>query len=396
MVVLVVAACSGQTAPIPSPSRSAISTQTPTRPSATSTPTPTANPVSSCAERVLAGMTVDQRIGQLFLMGLADDRLGAAELAAIRTRHVGSVWFTARTTVGVAGVRRIADAVQAEASSAATARVGFFVAANQEGGLIQALTGPGFSRIPSAVEQGKIDPAVLERDALAWAGELRDAGVNLDFAPVFDVVPPGSDETNQPIGVLRREYGHDPETAGAHAAAFVRAVEQGGVATTAKHFPGLGRVAGNTDDVADVVDDVTTATDPYLESFRTGIAANVPFVMVALATYTKIDPDHLAAFSPGIMVQLLRDDLGFRGVVMSDDLGATEAVKDIPAGQRAVDFLLAGGDLIVSKTAEATVAMTVATTARIVADPAFKSRVDDAALRILEAKEAAGLLPCSG
>jgi beta-N-acetylhexosaminidase len=341
-------------------------------------------------------MTGGQRVGQLFLMGLENDRLGPAELAAIRDQHVGSVWFTTRTTAGVAGVRLITDTVQAEATEAATARVGFFVAANQEGGLIQALTGPGFAVIPSAVDQGKIAPVTLEQDALTWGREMAAAGVNLDFAPVFDVVPPGGDATNQPIGVLRREYGHNPETAGAHAASFVRGMTAAGVATTAKHFPGLGRVAGNTDDTANVVDDTTTATDPYLDSFRTGIAADVPFVMVALATYTRIDPDHLAAFSPRVIDGMLRDDLGFTGVVMSDDLGATAAVATIPAGQRAIDFLAAGGDFVVSKTAAATVAMVDSVAAQAAADPAFASRVDDAALRILAAKETAGLLDCPG
>jgi beta-N-acetylhexosaminidase len=339
-------------------------------------------------------MITGQRIGQLFLMGLEANRLGQAELAAIRDQHVGSVWFTTRTTLGVAGVRRTTDAIQAEATEAATARVRFFVAANQEGGLIQALRGPGFAVIPSAMDQGKLAPATLERNALTWGREMADGGVNLDFAPVFDVVPPGGEATNQPIGVLRREYGSDPATAGDHAAAVVRGLTRAGVATTAKHFPGLGRVVGNTDDTADVVDDVTTATDPYLASFRTGIAAGVPFVMVALATYTRIDPDHLAAFSPLVIEGLLRRDLGFTGVVMSDDLGVAAAVATIPAGRRAVDFLLAGGDFVVSKTAEVTVAMVEAVTARAEVDPTFASRVDEAALRILEAKAVAGLLPC--
>jgi len=92
---------------------------------------------------------------------------------------------------------------------------------------------------------------------------------------------------------------------------------------------------------------------------------------------------------------LLRGDLGFRGVVMSDDLGATAAVASVPPGQRALEFMLAGGDLVVSKTVPATVAMIAALQARAAADPTFAARVDDAALRILEAKDAAGLLPCS-
>jgi beta-N-acetylhexosaminidase len=343
----------------------------------------------------MTGMSLAQRIGQLFLLGLANDRLGPAEIGAIRDQHVGSVWFTATTSIGVAGVRAVADAVQAQASSKSTAGVRFFVAANQEGGLIQALRGPGFSPIPSALIQGGLTPATLTVDARRWGRQLLAAGVNLDFAPVADVVPPGTDATNQPIGVLKREYGHDPLTAGSHAAAFVAGMTEAGVATTAKHFPGLGRVADNTDFAAGVVDDVTTVDDPYLASFRAAIGAGVPFVMVALATYTRIDPAHLAAFSPLVMGSLLRDDLGFRGVVMSDSLTAA-AVATMPLGQRALDFLLAGGDLIVARSATATVAMVAAVEARAATDPSFAARVDEAVLRILEAKQSAGLLPCAG
>ena len=362
----------------------------------TSTPQASATAQRSCAQQVLSRMSTAQRIGQLFLLGLADDRLGSSEIRAIRDGHVGSVWFTATTSIGVIGIREVADAVQAQVSAAATADVGFFVAANQEGGRIQALRGPGFSTIPSALDQGGVSPGTLTTDAKGWGEELLAAGVNLDFAPVSDVVPPGADATNQPIGVLQREYGHDPLTAGSHAAAFVTGMAGAGVATTAKHFPGLGRVVGNTDFSAGVVDDVTTRDDPFIASFRAAIGAGVPFVMVALATYLRIDPAALAAFSPLVIGGLLRGDLGFRGVVLSDDLGATTAVAAMAPGERALDFLLAGGDLIVSKTAEATIAMVAAVTARVVADPEFAARVDDAALHILEAKESAGLLPCAG
>ena len=220
-------------------------------------------------------------------------------------------------------------------------------------------------------------------------------GSNLDFAPVADVVPPGTDATNAPIGALMREYGHDPLTAGSHAAAFIAGMTSAGVATTAKHFPGLGRVTNNTDFSAGVVDTVTTANDPYLDSFRDTITAGVPFVMVALATYTQIDPAHLAAFSSTVIDGLLRGKLGFRGVVVSDSLTAA-AVSSMPPGQRAIDFLLAGGDLIVARSATAVVAMVAAVQARAATYTAFAKLVDNAALPVLEAKQAAGLLPCSG
>ena len=82
---------------------------------------------------------------------------------------------------------------------------------------------------------------------------------------------------------------------------------------------------------------MTTASDPYLDSFRAAIGAGVPMVMVALATYTKIDASQLAVFSPVVM-RLLRDGLGFGGVIVSDDLGQAQAVQAIPAGTRALEL----------------------------------------------------------
>jgi beta-N-acetylhexosaminidase len=116
--------------------------------------------------------------------------------------------------------------------------------------------------------------------------------------------------------------------------------------------------------------------------------------MVALATYTRIDPGHLAVFSPTVIQSMLRGDLGFRGVVVSDDLGAAVAVADIPPARRALEFIRAGGDLIVSKTAGPADQMAAALVSRAASNPTFKALVDQAALRVLEAKQASGLLPC--
>jgi beta-N-acetylhexosaminidase len=348
--------------------------------------------MAECVQQEFDSLTDEQRVGQLFVIGLANDRLGPVEIGAIQDHHFGSVTFVVTTTEGVAAVRATADAVQALAAGS-TAGIGFFVAANQEGGQIQALRGPGFSVIPSALEQGSLDPDALKADARMWGRQLVSAGVNVNYAPVMDVVPPGTDAQNQPIGALQREYGHDPDTVARQGIAFLQGMRQAGVATTVKHFPGLGRVEGNTDFTADVVDDVTTPDDPNLQSFQAGVKARAPFVMVALATYTRIDPDHLAVFSPTI-IALLRDGLGFNGVIVSDEIGDAEAVQSIPAKDRGVDFLSAGGDMIISKTVPPAVTMAKAILARMKADAAFRSRVDDAVMRVLGAKKAAGLLPC--
>src|SRR5438270_3571102 len=366
---------------------------TTTTSSATAASTPSPSPSLPCAEQVLATMTPDQRIGQLFELGLAGDRLGPAEINLIQTDHIGSVWFVERSYAGAAAIHAVAAAVQAQVSGTATANVRFFIAANQEGGLIQAMQGPGFSQIPTAVVQGTWDPALLQSRAAGWARELSAAGINFNFAPVMDVVPPGTDAQNQPIGALQREYGHDPATVGSHGVAFLAGMRQSGIAVSLKHFPGLGRVTGNTD-FTTATDTTTTVSDPYLQSFRQGIAAGTDFVMVALARYTRIDPNHLAAFSPLVMTQMLRGTMGFNGVIISDDLGDTAAVASIPPVTRAIDFLSAGGDMIISKTSAPAHAMVLAIRSRAAADSSFRQRVYDAALRILRAKQAWGLLAC--
>jgi beta-N-acetylhexosaminidase len=338
-------------------------------------------------------MTEAERVGQLFLVGIpVTGGPGAPAIDAIRAHHLGSVLFSGNSTAGTKAIKDIASRVRG--LTAATAGVKFFVAANQEGGEIQPLKGPGFATMPSALTQGAMSTATLERAAESWGNELRKAGVNLNLAPVMDVVPPGTAAGNAPIGALHREFGDNPRTNGEHGAAFIQGMRKAGVATTAKHFPGLGRVRGNTDFTADVVDNQTTAKDPYLKSFQAAINAGVPFVMVALATYTRIDKNHLAVFSTRILQGILRDQLHFTGPIISDDLGEAAAVANVAPGTRAIDFLTAGGDMVTSQTVPAAVAMAEAVLRHAEADAAFRTVVSNAVMKILGVKASYHLLPC--
>jgi beta-N-acetylhexosaminidase len=336
-------------------------------------------------------MTLAQRVGELFLVGVDGNIAGPDLTAGERTYHFGSLLLN-KTAVGTAALVAQTTAMQ-ELAPADTNGVRLFIAANQEGGQVQQLTGPGFAAMPSALEQGSWSLSTLRGAATGWGTDLRAAGVNLDLAPVMDVVPRGSAASNAPIGAFDREFGFDPVTNGEHGTAFIQGMAAAGVVTVAKHFPGLGRATGNTDFTSNVVDNVTTANDPYLNSFRTAIGAGVPMVMVALATYTKIDPTELAVFSPTVM-RLLRNGLGFNGVIVSDDLGEAAAVQAIPAGTRAIDFLSAGGDLITSQDLPPAEQMAAAVLAKASGNAAFRATVDAAAERVLAAKQAAGLLPC--
>ncbi|WP_235980600.1 glycoside hydrolase family 3 N-terminal domain-containing protein [Streptomyces albidus (ex Kaewkla and Franco 2022)] len=350
-----------------------------------------AAPASSCAERESAEMSLEQQVGQLFISGVDADAPTQAELDVIGDLHLGGVILTNGSSAGVEVTRQVSDRAQAAAT---TTGVPLWVSADQEGGKVQHLKGPGFDSMPTAVEQGKLDPAELRARAKGWGGQLSAAGVNLDLAPVLDTVPEELGSDNKPIGFLERNYGSTPEAVAAHGTAFQAGMTDAGVAPAVKHFSGLGRVLGNTDDSKDVKDDVTTRDDAYLQPFRSAISQGVPMVMISSARYTKIDPDEMATFSSTVLTGMLRDDLGFTGVIVSDDLGAAAAVEDVPPGERALRFLTAGGTVALSVDASKLPEMVGAVLQRARADAEFRARVEADAERVLKAKGKAGLLDC--
>jgi beta-N-acetylhexosaminidase len=336
---------------------------------------------------VFDGMSEAQRVGQLLMVDCPSSGVASATVTAIQAYHVGSVILDGNSSLSIIQTRTITDELQSDAP----AHTKLFVSTDQEGGLVRRMQGPGFDYIPSAVVQGTLSPSTLRSDAAQWGAQLRQAGINVDLAPVLDTVPSDS-PGNPPIGDLDREYGHDPGTVATHGVAVAQGLADAGVAATVKHFPGLGRVIGNTDTTSGVIDPATTRTDAYLAPFHAAIANHVPFVMMSTASYAKIDPGTPAAFSRAIVTDLLRGSLGFHGIVISDDLGAAEQVAAYSTGNRAVDFVAAGGDIVLTVVASQAQAMTSALLARANSDPAFKKQVDAAALRVLQAKQARGLL----
>jgi beta-N-acetylhexosaminidase len=295
---------------------------------------------------------------------------------------LGAGWSVAETSRASATV----------AKQAASQPVAPYIAADQEGGTVQHLSGAGFSDVPSAATQGTWTPQRLTAQAAQWAQQLHSAGVSLDLAPVADTVPATMIHANQPIGSLNRAFSSDPATNGTQAAAFIAGMGSSGVQACVKHFPGLGRVTGNTDyTTSGIVDDTTTRHDPYLDAFAQAIAAKPTMVMVSLATYTQLDRHHQAVFSPAIITQILRGDLGWQGVVITDSLGAA-ATANIPASQSAADFIAAGGDIAIFTSVDDIRDAHDGLRKRMAADPAFAAQIDASVLRVLTAKQAAGLL----
>ncbi|GAB6984234.1 glycoside hydrolase family 3 N-terminal domain-containing protein [Nocardioides pyridinolyticus] len=344
--------------------------------------------------QVMRGMSLEQRVGQLFMVGTPADRVDRRTRAQIGRYHVGNVMLTGRSYAGVRDPRRVSRAMRGEVSAASTGNVRLFVATDQEGGQVRVLQGPGFSDIPSALVQGRWSLAGLRSSAKTWSEQLRDAGVNMNLAPVLDTVPSKrAARHNPPIGKYDRQFGYTTRVVARHGLAFLRGMLDGGVTPTAKHFPGLGRVHANPDIADGVTDRVTTRRDAYLRPFRAAVRDGVPVVMMSTAYYERIDPRRPAAFSPVVVGTMLRGDLGFTGVVISDDLARAQQVAAIRPAARAVRFLKAGGDLVLVVDPDPLPAMYAAVLAKAQRSPAFKQRVNSSVLRILRAKDRQGLLP---
>jgi beta-N-acetylhexosaminidase len=345
------------------------------------------------ARSVLRDMTLPQRVGQLFMVGTPAAEVDRVTTSQIGRFHVGNVMLAGRSYDGVRAPARVSRTMRAEVSAASTSRVRLFVATDQEGGLVRVLQGPGFSEIPSALVQGRWAPSALRSSAEVWARQLRRVGVNLNLAPVLDTVPSRrAAKHNPPIGQYDRQFGFTTRVVTRHGLAFLDGMRAGGVVPAIKHFPGLGRVRANTDTAAGVTDRVTRRRDAYLEPFQKAIRAGAPFVMMSTAFYARLDPKRPAAFSPFVIRTMLRGDLGFRGVVISDDLARARQVASFSPAARALRFIAAGGDMVLTVDPGPLPAMYGAVLDRARDRKSFRAKVNAAALRVLRAKQDRHLL----
>jgi beta-N-acetylhexosaminidase len=384
LVLTVGVLLAGCAAPAPAPHASA-----PRAPHSAVPPTLTA-PLAPAAGRPPAASGAAARVERMTARAQAGTVLMTAatvgELASLRPLvakyGLAGVMARGRSTDGVSAVHRAVQRVR----SAEPAGLPLLVATDQEGGTVQVLRGPGFGEIPSAVQQARWPDATLRGRANGWARALAAAGVNLDLAPVADTPCDATAHDNPPVADLLRNYGTQPGTAARKVAAVVRGFEAAGVATTLKHFPGLGCVRANTDTDTRVVDTAIGVQSERLAPFRSGIAAGADFVMMSSATYARIDGRRPALFSSAVIRDLLRTRLNYQGVVMSDDVGGAAAVDRWSPGERAIGFLAAGGDLMLNIVPDQVPDMVRAIERRAKGDPAFASRLRAAATRVVAAR----------
>jgi beta-N-acetylhexosaminidase len=272
-------------------------------------------------------------VGQTIVGKVGKSGPGEQLLRSVRKGWLGGVIVVPRNeTTLEQQVGQLQDAARAGGNPP------LLVMIDQEGGEVKRLPGPPDQ---SAAQIGDSGDADLAREQGESTGSyLAGLGVNVDLAPVLDVERPTTAET-----IASRTFGDDPALVSELGVAFIEGLQGANVAATAKHFPGLGLATVNTDfgpvTVAATQEDINDALIP----FRDAIEAGVDMVMMSSASYPGLGPRMPAALAPPVVQGLLRDQLGFEGVIVTDDLESEAISEGTSPANAAVAALAAGNDL---------------------------------------------------
>ena len=290
--------------------------------------------------------TIEQLVGQKLIVRMEGRVPSPALLGRIRRGAIGGVVLFSFNLVDAAALRRLTAQLQGAAREGGQPRL--LIAVDQEGG--------GVRRIPwapprrSAPAIGRLGVAVARAEGRATGAALRALGINLDLAPVADVDPSGRGF----MARAGRTLSANPARAGAVATAFALGLQAEGVVATVKHFPGIGRVAQNSDRFVSSVGASRADLERDLLPFRAAIAGGVQAIMLSNVAYDAYDPRAAAGWSHAIATTLLRDTLGFRGVTITDSLDGTAHARGVAARALAVAAARAGSDLLLLTGSEQT------------------------------------------
>lgn len=347
-----VAACASSSSPSPSSTSSAGASASLTPGPASGLPTE--SPTDSPGPTETSEAVLRHKIGRMLIVGFRGTTLPPSDpfMAAIASGTLGGVILFDRDQLTRTAGRNITDPAQLAALTGALrsealkgpTRAEFLIAVDQEGGRVARLNpGNGYPASRSAAELGALNDIERTTDAaILTAVTLSGAGIDVNLAPVVDL---NLNPANPAIGALDRSYSADPAIVIAHASAVIQAEEGAGIRTAIKHFPGEGSGTGNTD--RGIVDVTKTWTDVELRPFRELLAGGLPSaVMVGHIINGQFDPDRPAALSKPTVTGLLRGQLGWNGVVISDDLQAAAITQAFGADEAVALAIEAGVDLL--------------------------------------------------
>lgn len=366
-------------------------------PQATPTLTPTTTPSPTLEERqaryvddLMSEMSLEDMVSQLFILQFdGDDGVSFTEAsdeltAFVKDKNVGGYVLLANHITTRRQTRDMLNAVR-EASTYAP-----FIAIDEEGGTVSRLASAGidgYVRQPAAGSLGT-DTDAAYAVGTTIGGVLRDIGVNVDFAPVADVL---TNPNNIVIG--SRSYGSDPQLVGDMVSAMQRGLHDKGILTAPKHFPGHGGTAGDSHEgyVSIGADAAQLAAVEYVPFIR-AIEEGAQFIMIGHITAPNADNSGLpASLSPYFLKDVLRGQLGYDGILISDAMNMGAIVEQYSPQEAAVMAIEAGMDIILMP--EDYQAAANGVLAAVERGDLSEERIDESVRRILYTKVKTGVIP---
>lgn len=304
-------------------------------PSAPGTPETPADP----AAELLAQLSTEEKIGQLVLVGMEGIKPNEATRTMIEEYHVGGFIFYKDNIQDANQALELFNGLKA---ANANKPVPLFLSVDEEGGRVSRMPGE-LDKLPNARKIGNTGSEELAGQIGGIIGrELTGFGLNLDFAPVLDV---NSNPDNPVIG--DRAFGTKPEIVSRMGIAVMKGIREQGVIPVVKHFPGHGDTSVDSHLGLPVVEhDLTRLRKLELVPFKQAIQEGADVVMIAHLLMPKLDPEHPASFSKAVIDDLLRQELGFEGTIISDDMTMGAIAEHYDIGDAAVQFVQAGGNIV--------------------------------------------------
>ncbi|MGN7414481.1 beta-N-acetylhexosaminidase [Paenibacillus sp. SAF-068] len=301
----------------------------------------------------LNDLTLEQKVGQLLMCGFHGQHADEQITHLIRDYHVGGVIYFRRNVESVDQLTRLSAELQDLAAE--TGAWPLMISVDQEGGMVARIDKEGMTQVPGNMALGATgNPEYTLACARILGRELKSIGIDMNLAPVVDV---NNNPLNPVIGV--RSYGEDAESVAAHGVAAITGYQLQGIAATAKHFPGHGDTAVDSHlGMVTVPHDRNRLEQVELLPFRQAIEAGVDAIMTAHVMFPSIESEPIpATLSHKVLTGLLREEMGFEGIIITDCLEMHAISKPYGVAEAAIRAVEAGADLIlVSHTLEDQVA----------------------------------------
>jgi beta-N-acetylhexosaminidase len=326
-----------------------------------------------------ARLPLERRVGQLLVSSFEGPRAPAYLRSRLRDGRLAGVILFPGNVASRSGLRGLTRTLQASARGRA------LVMTDQEGGVLRSIP----FAAPAIPQSSQRTTARARRVALGAARDLRAVGVNVNLAPVADL-PEGP-------ALRARAFRGDPAAVSRLVRAAVGGYARGGVGATVKHFPGLGAAAVNTDfGPVTITRGRRELERRDLAPFRAAVSAGAPLVMASHALYSAFDERRIASQSRALLTGVLRAELGFEGVVITDSIEADAVLRRSSVAVAAERSVAAGADIVLMTGSASWKLVYPALLARARRSAAFRARVTESADRVIELKRRLGLRPPRG